>query len=63
MAAAPAGVRSLAVEPFLGDGLGPAGFNGDPRPATAEIGQKLLALKVAAALRQIRAAAAELKLI
>jgi creatinine amidohydrolase len=62
MAAAPAGVRPLAVEPFLGDGLGPAGFNGDPNPATPEIGRKLLALKVEAALRQIRAAAAELKL-
>jgi creatinine amidohydrolase/Fe(II)-dependent formamide hydrolase-like protein len=62
MAAAPGGVRSVAVEPYTGKGLGPAGINGDPRLATTEIGRRLIALKVDAAVRQIRAAADEMKL-
>jgi creatinine amidohydrolase len=63
LAAAPEGVRTTAVEPFLGEGLGPLGINGDPRPATAELGRSLLALKVDAAARQIRAAATEMRLL
>jgi len=62
LAAAPGAVRAGAVPAFLGEGLGPDGINGDPCAATAEIGRKLLALKVDAAVRQIGAAAASMHL-
>jgi len=53
MAIYPAGVDLARLDnlPFT---LAPKGYDGEPRRATAERGRALLAIKVAAAVRQIR---------
>jgi len=53
MAIHPAGVELARIAPFPRE---PTGADGDPRRASAERGRALIALKVAAAVRQIRAA-------
>jgi creatinine amidohydrolase len=55
MAVHPAGV-DLSRVPGLSFSLSPTGVDGDPRRASVERGQALLALKIEAAVRQIRSA-------
>ena len=55
LAVFPTGVRTEMIAPRGGRLLRPTGVNGDPTRASAERGEKLLALKIEAALRQIRA--------
>ena len=55
LAVFPAGVRSDRVAARGGRLLRPTGVSGDPTRASAERGKTLLALKIEAALRQIRA--------
>ncbi len=56
MAVYPAGIRADRLERDGGRAIEPTGVSGDPRRASAERGEALLALKVEAAVRQIRAA-------
>ncbi len=55
LAVFPAGIRRDMIAPRGGHLLRPTGVNGDPTRASAERGEKLLALKIKAALHQIRA--------
>ena len=54
MAVYPDGVRADRMAPFGGLYLAPTGVDGDPTRATAARGERLIALKVEAAVRQIR---------
>jgi creatinine amidohydrolase/Fe(II)-dependent formamide hydrolase-like protein len=55
MAAHPEGIRNDRLAPDGGSYDEPTGVDGDPAKATPEIGERLLMLKVEAALKQIRA--------
>ena len=57
MAVHPAGVRAELLDLRHGFNLAPTGSNGVPARATAERGQRLLELKIEAAVRQIRTSA------
>lgn len=58
LAIRPDAIRKGMLRPRLGFNLSVTGVDGDPTQATAEIGQKMLSLKVEAAVRQIRRLAA-----
>lgn len=55
LAVHPAGIRRGRMQPHTAPGMEGSGVDGDPTRASAERGRVMLALKVAAALRQIRA--------
>jgi len=55
LAVNPDGVRPYMIRPRAGFHLGVTGASGDAAKASAEIGRKMIDLKVEAALRQIRA--------
>jgi len=55
----PAGIRRDRMQPHTAPGMAGSGVNGDPTRASADRGQKMLQLKIDAALRQIRATLGE----
>ncbi len=55
LAVHPKGIRRNRMRPHTAPGMARSGVNGDPTRASAERGRVMLDLKVAAALRQIRA--------